>query len=61
MHLSAINLTASAEIKIRVDMAAPSEIKPLSIIWIAATAAGIVCGVYKNTTAEIVVKADAKR
>ena len=56
-----IKRTARAEQNIRVDMAAPSEIKPLSIIWIAATAAGIVCGVYKKTTAEMVVKAEAKR
>lgn len=56
-----MHLRARAEKKISVDIAAPSEIKPLSIIWMAATAAGIVFGVYKNTTAEIVVSAEAKR
>ncbi len=42
-------------------MAAPSLIKPLSIMSMAATAATMLEGVYRNTTAEIVVTAEAKR
>lgn len=53
--------TARADTKIKLDIAAPAEIKPLSIISIAATAATMLCGVYKNTTAEIVVIADANK